>query len=374
MKNDIHEKVVKRIQNSELHLSDYATKSEDAIRLTEIKSDFRSNYLRDSDRIVHSASFTRYINKTQVFSYSNNDHITKRIIHVYLVSRIARTIGRSLGLNEDLIEAISLGHDIGHTPLGHLGESFLNEISMKYQNKPFMHNIQGVRNYMVLENNGIGLNLSIQVLDGILCHNGEVISNIYRPVNKTKEQFLVDYERCLVDESYSKAIRPMTLEGCVVRISDVIAYIGRDIEDAIRLNVIKREDLPQETFEFIGNTNSDIVTNIVIDIIENSIDKPYIMMSDKMFKVLNKLKTFNYQNIYSKSSTKRKKAYYKELFNKLYNNCSNDLEEKNQNSDFIKYLSRMSDNYLNNTSDTQKIIDYIAGMTDSYFMKKTKNS
>ena len=153
-------------------LSPLATKSSSAVRLKEQVEDFRTPFFRDTDRIIHSLSYTRYDDKTQVYSFKNNDHISKRIIHVQLVSKIARTIGRALKLNEDLIEAISLGHDIGHTPLGHAGEAMLNEISLKYLGEYFAHNVQGVRNFMYVDNFGNGQNLTIQTLDGILCHNG----------------------------------------------------------------------------------------------------------------------------------------------------------------------------------------------------------
>ena len=170
----------------EQQFSKYATKSKDAIRLVDIDNDIRTPFFRDIDRIIYAFSYSRYADKTQVHSYKENDHISKRMIHVQLVSKIARTIGRALSLNTDLIEAIALGHDIGHTPLGHFGESLLNEISMRELNETFAHNIQGVRHYMNIENSGRGLNLTIQVLDGIMCHNGEVLSNEYTPEIKTK--------------------------------------------------------------------------------------------------------------------------------------------------------------------------------------------
>ena len=235
----------KNFLNAEKGFSKYACFNSSAIRLREEESDFRSNYFRDTDRIIHSLSYTRYLDKTQVFTRSNNDHITKRITHVQLVSKIARTIGRALSLNEDLIEAIALGHDIGHTPLGHEGEAILNEISIRELGEYFSHNIQSVRHLMVVENNGKGLNLSLQVYDGIMCHNGEMIGNIYYPASKTKKDFLEQYANAYHDIKASAVNRPMTLEGCVVRISDIIGYIGRDIEDSIMIGKIKREEIPE---------------------------------------------------------------------------------------------------------------------------------
>ena len=183
--------------SKEENLSEYATKSKDAIRLKPLDEDLRPNYFRDIDRIIHSLSYTRYADKTQVFSYKENDHISKRMIHVQLVSKVARTIGRALNLNEDLIEAIALGHDIGHTPLGHEGEYILDEISQRELGEKFAHNIQSVRHCMYVENKGEGLNLSIQVLDGIMCHNGEILSNKYLPMKKDKEEFLMFYSLIL---------------------------------------------------------------------------------------------------------------------------------------------------------------------------------
>src|SRR5574344_893990 len=226
--------------------SPYAAFDKDAIRLKPFVPDMRPNYSRDIDRIIHSASFTRYMDKTQVFSFKENDNIQTRMVHVQLVSKIARTIGRALSLNEDLIEAIALGHDLGHVPYGHIGERFLNEISLKHNEGYFNHNVQSVRNLMVIENNGEGLNLSVQVLDGILCHNGELELQEYRPKKKTTEDFLNDYNNCYNVPKYVKTLVPMTLEGCVVRLSDIIAYLGRDIEDAEKLGLFNKKDIPKE--------------------------------------------------------------------------------------------------------------------------------
>ena len=185
--------------NKETNLSKYATKSSDAIRIKKINDDIRTPYFRDIDRIIHSLSYTRYIDKTQVYSFKDNDHISKRMIHVQLVSKIARTIGRSLKLNEDLIEAIALGHDIGHTPLGHAGEAMLNEISKQELNEYFAHNIQGVRNLMYVDNNGNGQNLTLQTLDGVFCHNGEMVCEKYEPLKKDLKEFMREYEEGYID-------------------------------------------------------------------------------------------------------------------------------------------------------------------------------
>ncbi len=365
--NDIKSILLKREEG----LSKYATKSSSAIRLVSEEDDIRPPFFRDIDRIIHSISYTRYIDKTQVFSFLDNDHISKRIVHVQLVSKVARTIGRCLNLNEDLIEAIALGHDIGHTPIGHVGESILNEISKKELNEYFMHNVQSVRTYLDIDNNGLGKNLTVQVLDGILCHNGEILNNIYEPnFNKTKEDFLKEYHDCYKSIESSKKVRPMTLEGCVVRISDVIAYIGRDIEDAIQIGLLKRSDIPESITNVLGNNNKDIINIIILDIIKNSYNKPYIKLSDDVYKSIFALKDFNYEKIYKKANTKEKLAYYKDAFNKLYSKYLSDLEYTKKDSNiYTLFINNMNRKYLDNTSNKRKVIDFIAGMTDDYFIK-----
>ena len=358
----------------EENLSEYATKSCDAIRLKEMIPDIRPNFFRDIDKIIHSLSYTRYSDKTQVFPYKENDHISKRMIHVQLVSKIARTIGRALNLNEDLIEAIALGHDIGHTPLGHEGEYILDEISERELGEKFAHNIQSVRHCMYVENKGKGLNLSIQVLDGIMCHNGEMLSNEYIPMKKDKDEFLKEFNNSYTNYSETKKCSPMTLEGCVVRISDIIGYIGRDIEDAIELGKIKREELPKEISDVLGTTNKDIINTIILDIIKESINKPYIKMSKDVYNALFALKKFNSENIYSKSMSKEDKEYYRQGMNILFNDYLNAIETSNKNSViFTMFLNEQDNEYLENTSKKRQVIDFIAGMTDDLFISELVN-
>lgn len=366
-------KYFQEAKNNFLHidkfLSPYATLSEEALRFTHEEDDIRTPFFRDVDRIIHAMSYTRYADKTQVYSFSVNDHISKRIIHVQLVSKIARTIGRSLSLNTDLIEAIALGHDIGHTPLGHTGEAILNEISLRELGEYFAHNVQGVRNYMYLENHGKGLNLSVQVLDGILCHNGEILSNRYIPQEKTKEEFLKEYTSSYQNLKETSKCRPMTLEGCVVRFSDIIGYIGRDIEDAIRLEKIKREEIPPHITKILGNTNKEIINTIVMDIIDHSYNKPYLEMSDSVYHALIDLKNFNYTYIYQYSMTSEERNFYQEGMNKIYFRYLHDLEEKNKESIIYRYFLATKENtYLENTSLKRMVIDFIAGMTDDLFL------
>ena len=356
---------------NERNLSKYACKSSDAIRINPDDEDIRPEYFHDIDRIIHSMSYSRYLDKTQVFTKSGNDHVTRRSTHVQFVSKIARTIGRSLGLNEDLCEAIALGHDIGHTPLGHFGESVLNEISLRELGEYFAHNIQSVRQLMLVENGGRGLNLSIQVYDGIMCHNGEILDPKYEPMKKDKDEFLREFKESYVDLKKSNKYPPMTLEGCVVRISDIIGYIGRDIEDAILMGKIKREDIPESISSVLGTTNKDIINTIILDIINNSMDKPYIELSKDVYKALFELKEFNYKYIYSVAMSKEDQEYYREGMNKIYNKYLKDVESNNTDSIIYKvFLNGQNDEYINKTDNRRKVIDFIAGMTDDYFIQQ----
>ena len=365
------------IKNNFLKIEDTyspnATKSSEAVRFHPIDNDIRAPFFRDVDRIIHALSYTRYADKTQVYSFKQNDHISERMLHVQLVSKVARTIGRALNLNCDLIEAIALGHDVGHTPLGHTGEALLNEISLRELGEYFAHNIQGVRHYMEVENHGEGLNLSVQVLDGIMCHNGEMLSNVYTPVAKTKEEFLREYQEAYHDLKASSHNHPMTLEGCVVRISDIIGYIGRDIEDAIELGLFERSELPKEITEVLGNTNSDIMNTIILDIIENSLDKPYIALSERVYRALFALKKFNGENIYSKSMTKEDIEYYRSGMNQLYHIYLDDIKANRIESViYTVFLNSQSPRYLKVTDARRKVIDFIAGMTDDMFIREVK--
>lgn len=355
-------------------LSKYACPDSDAIYLHENKDDFRTPFFRDIDRIIYTLAFVRYSDKTQVFSFKENDHLTKRMIHIQYVAKIARTIGRALGLNEDLIEAVSLGHDLGHTPFGHVGEAILNEISLENNEGYFNHNVHSVRLLMYIENYGKGLNITLQTLDAIMCHNGEFASQMYEVKKKSKEEFLSEYESCYKDKSAIKKLRPMTLEGAVVRISDLIAYLGRDIEDAKRMGLIDFSDIPLSIKENLGTSNREIVNTIVMDIINNSIGKDYIKLSDDVFKSIVELKKFNYENIYYKAYTEEEKDKLKLMLNTLFNKYMKDLENNNTDSNIIKsFLANMSDEYKNNNSNARIVIDYIAGMTDDYTLREYNN-
>ena len=364
--NKIYERMHKE------YLSEYACQNDKAITLYEEKDDIRPRFFRDADRIIYSLSYTRYIDKTQVFTFTENDNVSKRITHVQFVSKIARTIGRALGLNEDLIEAASLGHDLGHPPFGHCGERALNKLSLENGEGVFAHNVQSVRTLLSLEKNGKGKNISIQVLDAIMCHNGELLECIYKPnLNKTKEDFLREYKEVYNDLEISKKLRPMTLEGCVLRISDVIGYAGKDVEDAIRLGIIKKEDVPKSIIDVLGSSNTQIVNTLVLDIINNSVDKPYIKMSENVFNALNELMKFNYEHIYNVINNTKEIKTYALMYDELFYYYKNALDNKDLDNDIYKqFLNGMDENYLNNNSNTRKVIDYIAGMTDDYFINR----
>lgn len=364
---------IKVNMNRDMELSSYATKNKEAIRFSDNgeENDIRPPYFHDVDRIIYSLAYTRYINKTQVYSNVVNDNISKRMTHVQMVSKIARTIGRALKLNEDLIEAAALGHDIGHTPFGHAGEAILNKISLEHKQGYFNHNIQSVRNLMFIDNGGRGCNLTLQVLDAIMCHNGELELQEYRPKKKTRKEFLEEYYASYNDKEVNAKLIPMTLEGCVVRISDIIAYLGKDIEDALRLHKLQKEEIPVEITNLIGHKNRDIVNAFVMDIIENSYGKDYICMSASKFKILKELKKFNYQAIYSKANSKEQLEKWDKMFRFVFDKYLMDLRNGNESSHIYTYFYKyMSEEYKKETPLERVVIDYIAGMTDEFMLRE----
>lgn len=373
---ELEKLVLENNSEMEKYFSENACKTVNAYRFkTERrKNEFnvRPAFFRDADRILHSNAYTCYMDKTQVFSLINNDLITHRGLHVQFVSKIARTIGRSLKLNEDLIEAIALGHDLGHAPFGHMGERCLNILSQNHGLGLFLHNAQSVRVLNEIENKGQGLNITVQVMDGILCHNGEILCRKYEPnYDKTPEEFMEEYKRSWLEKGFDKTLKPMTLEGCVVRISDVIAYIGRDIEDAITVKLIKREDIPEEITSVLGNKNSQIIDALVKDLIENSFDKPYLEFSKDIFNALKKLLDFNYKNIYSNPRKEDREELFVDMFEMLYNALLKDLKNKTGRitSEFVQKVNKK---YIKENSPERIVINYMAGMTDDYFMTEYK--
>ena len=367
---EILEKAKHNMLLKENELSEFACKSNEAILLKKDKEDIRPIFFRDIDRIIHSLGYTRYIDKTQVYSFTKNDHITHRVLHVQLVSKIARTIGRSLKLNEDLIEAIALGHDIGHTPFGHKGENYLNYLCQKEKIGYFCHNAQSVRELKDLEK----LNISLQTMDGILAHNGEILINKYKyNKQKTKKDFIDELNNAFYEEDYSRKIIPMTLEASVVRLSDVIAYIGRDIEDSIKIGTISREDIPKEITKVLGYNNSKIVDTLIKDIIINSFEKPYLTFSEEVFEALMKLKDWNYKYIYASKEANKHQDIIKELFYELYYCYLKKVENFTEGSKLTqseKNLYEFVKEKDTSTNIKRAIIDYMAGQTDQYFLNE----
>jgi len=363
-----------RLAAKEESLAPYACRSAQAYRYHAENADVRPEFFHDSDRIIHSYCYSRYIDKTQVFYLVENDHITHRVLHVQIVSKIARTIGRFLNLNEDLIEAISLGHDVGHTPFGHDGERILSAFLQKQNEGIFEHNVQSFRLFHDLEKYGKGLNLTAQVLDGIICHNGEILKNEYGcDRNKTPERLLEEYRNSLAGTLKSKAMVPMTLEGCVMRISDVIAYIGRDIEDAIVLKLIERKDLPREITEVLGDKNASIVNTLITDLVNNSINKETLTFSADVFDALNRLKNWNYENIYlnPKKSTQDEKI--KAMFQTVLEKCLEELDTGTKVTGINHWYASLGDNYKAATSKVRAVADYVSGMTDDFLMNTYKD-
>jgi dGTPase len=357
-------------------LSFAASHSTDAIRRkNEERNGYRQAFSLDADRIIHSRAYTRYIDKTQVFCLVSNDHITHRVLHVQLVSRAARTIGRFLGLNEDLIEAIALGHDIGHAPFGHDGENFLAELCIEHGMPPFQHNIQSVRFLDHLERKGRGWNLSLQTLDGILCHDGEIHANRIAP-GSAKDFPGLDEELDQKKNNPKHKLAPMTLEGCVVRMADTVAYIGRDIEDAILLKLIQRDDIPKTCREQIGSTNGEIVYTLVTDLINNSFipgaehdASGYIGFSNEIAEQLQILKKFNYKNIYLHPKTKTNLPLIQNCYRNLFDHYLKQLEDGHA-AKSIDLMTDMDPSYLASHKPAAMVCDYIAGMTDNFFLKQ----
>lgn len=325
---------------------------------------WRPCYVRDIEKILHHPFYNRYTDKTQVFSFYKDDDITRRALHVQLVSRIARNIGRLLGLGLDLIEAIALGHDIGHTPFGHAGEKLLNDIYHSRTGRYFNHNVHSVRVLDKIFN----LNISLDTLDGILCHNGELELKEYRPSKLCGfEEFDKKVEGCYIDRDNIKKLIPSTLEGCVVRVSDIIAYIGKDRQDAQRAGM---------EFTYDGSYNSYTINNFIVNIVENSFGKGYIQMDDEYFDALRKEKSDNMEKIYmSQIVNEQYESCLKPMFEMLYERLLKDIGDEGSilHRHHIDYINTRRNyynagSYLEENSPDDIVTDFIASMTDDYFI------
>lgn len=315
-------------QFEEQHLSPYAQlSSKSKGRREEVpQCAIRTVFQRDKDRIIHSKAFRRLAGKTQVFLAPEGDHYRTRLTHTLEVSQVSRTIARALMLNEDLAEAIALGHDLGHTPFGHEGEDALNANLKKLNSTPrrFNHNEQSLRVVDKLEYDGKGLNLTFEVRDGILHHTG----------NK----------------------KPATLEGQIVKIADRIAYVNHDIDDAIRAKLLNIKDLPQKEIKMLGKYQSQRINTLVVDIVKNSTDKDVIKMSSEVEKSMLKLRRFLFENIYTHSEAKAEDLKVKRVIELLFSYL---LENPEQIPQTIGQPAKL-----------KNVCDYLAGMTDRFAIAK----
>ena len=330
----------------------------------------RPAFVRDIEKIMNCPYYNRYTDKTQVFSLYKNDDISRRALHVQLVSRIARNIGRLLGLNLDLIEAIALGHDMGHTPFGHAGESILSKLYHKRTGRFFNHNVHSVR---VLDRI-FHYNISLQTLDGILCHNGELELDEYRPSNLSSfDEFDKIFEDCYTKDC-SGILIPSTLEGCIVRISDIIAYLGKDRQDAERAKLITDNSVFNDNA--IGAFNAKIINNLIVNIVENSYGKDYIKMDKQYYTALKEGKKENYEYIYKTETVGSINEVIEPMFEKIYAKCLNYILIKDRSSviykhhiDYVKNCNKFySGPDYESEEPNQIVVDYIASMTDDYMI------
>ncbi len=361
-------------------LSPHACKSTQGFREFSSKTDddfLRSPFAIDCDKIIHSLQYNRYTDKTQVFSFYKNDDITRRALHVQLVSRIGRTIGRALKLNLELIEAIALGHDMGHTPFGHRGESYLCGLYFSNTGKLFNHNVHSVRVFKKV----LKTNLTLQTLDGILCHNGEKAFKDYHPSDlNTFQEYNELLERCYHDKHCMEKLHPSTLEGCVVRISDMLAYIGKDRQDAKKAN-FQVDKLAAG--KYLDGKNSSIINNVINNIVKNSLNKPYISMDQEVLDDIKAIQEDNYKKIYNNSKiVEPYDNIIKPMMETVYNQFVDDIKKRNYNSVIFKhYLNHPIQGSCYRDAESRKIIvnehdivtDFIASMTDDYFLDLFKN-
>lgn len=309
------------------YLSEYATKScrSAGRKRKEAECDIRTVFQRDRDRILHSKSFRRLKQKTQVFLSPKGDHYRTRLTHTLEVSQNARTIAKALRLNEDLAEAISLGHDLGHTPFGHAGERALDRVNPH----GFLHNEQSVRVVEYLEKDGKGLNLTAEVIDGIRCHQ--------------------------------TAGKPSTLEGQIVRMSDKIAYVNHDIDDAIRAGILTEEDIPQKYRKVLGSSLTQRLNTVIHDVVTNSMDRAEVRMSDEVSDAMKGLREFMFEHVYLNPVAKQEETKAEQMIEELYHY-------------YVEHIDLLPDEFLrmavqNGEGKEQVVCDYIAGMTDNYAVK-----
>lgn len=349
------------LAKEEAQLSPFAARSGAHERKIDAELDHRLPYKRDVDRIVHSKAYARYIDKTQVVYLIANDHVTHRSLHVQLVSNYARGIAEILGLNLGLVEAIALGHDVGHCPFGHEGERHLDKIAKAHGLPGFAHPWQSCRLFTEIE----PLNLGLAVYDGFLCHDGGLKSAHLAPAAPKNWQQHADEMQTKISDANAQ-LMPFTLEGCLVKICDTISYVARDIEDAIILGLIKREEVLDTE---LGKTSREILGHLAQDIISTSFGKPYIAMSETGFKTLKALRAYNFQHIYfhPKIKTEAHKIY--SSLSTVFSLLLDDLEKNGASSLIHKeFICNKRAAYKDKTAPAQFVLDYIAGMTDHFFI------
>ncbi len=371
--------IIKILTENEDKLSPFATKSAKSLgRKFPMKRDpFRLEFSRDETRILHSPPFRRLKHKTQVFLSPNNDHICTRMEHVLHVSSIAYVIGRCLNLNIDLINAIAKAHDLGHPPFGHAGERVLNSLLKAHGVEAgFMHELHGLRVVDKLTNYGAGLNLTYEVRDGIITHCGESFDRMLEP-DRTRD--LTQLETIA-----GRDCMPSTLEGCLVRMVDRIAYLGRDLEDGIKAGIIRKADIPTPIVRELGGDNGAIIGRFVNDIIANSIDRDAIVMSKDVLDLMGRLKDFNYDHIYNHPEVEGKAKKSGHIIRLLFEELLAILAKSDRGRDagVVHSITRESPsmevffhfikntNYNDETPPWRIAADYIAGMTD-HFAERT---
>lgn len=357
-------------------LSPFATPHAAAVRTRPLEDeDFRSPFARDRDRILYSGGFRRYVGKTQVVYFASqfDEHITNRAVHSMQVSQIGRTIGRLLRLNVDLIEAVALGHDLGHPPFGHDGEMFLDSLCHSFGIGHFHHNVHSLYYVDSLANTNRGMNLTFQVRDGILFHDGEADLGPLPPHRERTEADIEAYVAGCATGSKPEMI-PATLEGCVVRMCDTVAYVGQDIEDAIRIGIIESRDIPADLADALGSSNSEIIDSLVSDLVEASLAEDTVRLSAPVLDAFSRLREFNYLRIYSHPEIRKEKQRIEHAFRAMFEHFLADLEKERTGSIIYRhFLNNRSASYLADTGAPVKVRDYLATMTDRYFTKVFKD-
>lgn len=360
-------------------LSSYAFKSSESRgrSIQESPCTLRSDFERDTGRIIYSQAFRRLRHKTQVFFNPQNDHICSRIEHVIYVNYIAKTIARALNLNLELVEAIALSHDIGHAPYGHSGEKMINACLKKLNPDLFfrheLHGLRVVDHLLARNRNEIGLNLTFEVRDGIVCHCGETYSE-YRiqpernksitslpQMGKVPKDVLVLPERTT----------PATLEACVVRMADKIAYVGRDIEDATRAGIMDFDDIPPAIVSTLGNSNSQIIHTLVSDLVHHSLNQDAIQISNGIGQAMEALLQENVKRIYQSEKIKKYEERVKLTIEGLFDGfmaamIDPEKAESSGNPAFQAFIKYEREHPLKGRTNEQIVVDYIAGMTDSF--------